>query len=556
MYLKSLVIQEGIDDFNEIRNITFKRGLNIIIDDTEDGEISKGNNVGKTTFLKIIDICFGANDKKFIWKDEDTGSENEKLRDYINTNKVNATLIFEKNGVDYSLCVDLFNKGKKYINNEKLSRDNFNDKLNKIVFGLDERPPSFRQLIGKFIRIKQKEDHKNIFKYLHGMTSDIEYQNIYEFLFSLSNTESSKEKLNLTKEINQINNDLKKIIGLHKFSGIDDLTQRINVVENHVKILDRKLKVMTSIDEYSSKVKEIQEVKSNIDILNDTISNLEFQKYKVQEILQVENNKDDSIDKELLSEFYNEVEKNIGKLEKHFEELIKFNEVLKANKIDYYNNRFSIICEQLKNTRNQKDLLINRNKNLLTIINENNLSEFELLHEDLLKNSQTLGELKKVEQIYNNLQEEYSLKNKELVKLNEDNNKNDSLTIYNNIFSQYTNMLLKQSLYVSPDNKFPLKLSNVNDGIGTGYRKMFMLLMDIAYVSFIKKLNLNFPKFFVHDVLETVDEQNLSTIVNLVHENESQFVFAVLYEKIESYDFISDDDIVLKLSKEDKLFRV
>ncbi len=62
MFLKSLIITLG--DETVIRHINFRLGLNLIVDETPslDGKES-GNNVGKTTVLKLIDYCLGASAK-------------------------------------------------------------------------------------------------------------------------------------------------------------------------------------------------------------------------------------------------------------------------------------------------------------------------------------------------------------------------------------------------------------------------------------------------------------------------------------------------------------
>ena len=44
-----------------LRKITFKAGLNLILDKpTVSGKQSSGNNVGKTTVLRLIDFCLGS----------------------------------------------------------------------------------------------------------------------------------------------------------------------------------------------------------------------------------------------------------------------------------------------------------------------------------------------------------------------------------------------------------------------------------------------------------------------------------------------------------------
>lgn len=71
MYLKKLTIKTPKEI---IREMDFKAGLNLIIDDTDDvSSKTTGNNVGKTTVLKLIDFCLGA-DAKIIYTD----TENKK----------------------------------------------------------------------------------------------------------------------------------------------------------------------------------------------------------------------------------------------------------------------------------------------------------------------------------------------------------------------------------------------------------------------------------------------------------------------------------------------
>ena len=68
MYLKQLlVIKNGVI----LRNINFHKGLNLIIDETkEEGSTTTGNNVGKTTVLKLIYFCFGGDPKEIYTSTE------------------------------------------------------------------------------------------------------------------------------------------------------------------------------------------------------------------------------------------------------------------------------------------------------------------------------------------------------------------------------------------------------------------------------------------------------------------------------------------------------
>ena len=68
MLLKSIVISKIGGEI--IRDIFFRDGLNLIVDETPtiSGK-ETGNNVGKTTVLKLIDFCLGASAKN-IYTDQ------------------------------------------------------------------------------------------------------------------------------------------------------------------------------------------------------------------------------------------------------------------------------------------------------------------------------------------------------------------------------------------------------------------------------------------------------------------------------------------------------
>jgi uncharacterized protein YydD (DUF2326 family) len=82
MFLKSLTISNGP---KVIRDITFRKGLNLIVDETPTEDINKvssGNGVGKTTVLKLIDFCLGG-DAKGIYTDSEDKKENIPIKDFL-----------------------------------------------------------------------------------------------------------------------------------------------------------------------------------------------------------------------------------------------------------------------------------------------------------------------------------------------------------------------------------------------------------------------------------------------------------------------------------------
>ncbi len=94
MFLKSLKIE---NNGSVIREITFYKGINLIVDETvtKDRQES-GNNVGKTTVLRLVDYCFGS-DGKNIYKDtEFKGKGNTQIELFLKENNIIITLTLKE----------------------------------------------------------------------------------------------------------------------------------------------------------------------------------------------------------------------------------------------------------------------------------------------------------------------------------------------------------------------------------------------------------------------------------------------------------------------------
>ena len=198
MFIKRLIIESNE---NIIRNIEFKNGLNLILDDTPSEDTkSTGNNVGKTTVLKLIDFCLGANSNIIF-----TDTENKKdiytlVKEYLVNKQVTITLIlveaFEY-GVEQQIEIQRnFLPGKKAIrkiNGKTVSAKDFEDELEKMIMpDKNVEKPTFRQIISHNIRYKD-DSINNTLKTLSTFTSDVEYETLYLYLLGCSFNEGAKK---------------------------------------------------------------------------------------------------------------------------------------------------------------------------------------------------------------------------------------------------------------------------------------------------------------------------------------------------------------------------
>ena len=79
MFIGSVKLRNSING-RVMREVVFHKGANLIVNAYES---DRHNKVGKTTFLKLIDVLLGANGKDRLYKDDETNSVNEELRDII-----------------------------------------------------------------------------------------------------------------------------------------------------------------------------------------------------------------------------------------------------------------------------------------------------------------------------------------------------------------------------------------------------------------------------------------------------------------------------------------
>ena len=127
MKIKELIVRKMKPSEEIIRKIVFnEKGLSLIIDDTPENMHESGNSVGKSTAIKIIDLCLGAKSIRELYYDSDTRSENVEIKTFLNKYKVQAELILrDKDKKEYKIKRDLFSRGKKYIFDKVIMKVNF-----------------------------------------------------------------------------------------------------------------------------------------------------------------------------------------------------------------------------------------------------------------------------------------------------------------------------------------------------------------------------------------------------------------------------------------------
>lgn len=207
MYIKKLIIESSE---KIIREINFCAGLNLIVDNTPiDDTKSTGNNVGKTTVLKLIDFCLGAKASSIYTDKENKKDVYELVKAYLVDKEIVVTLILTedlKNPRAKQLEIQrnflTYKKAIRKINGVTVSDKEFEEALEKYTMPEKEvEKPTFRQIISHNIRYKD-ERISNTLKTLNKFTSDSEYETLYLYLLGCTFDEGAKKQALITK-INQ-----------------------------------------------------------------------------------------------------------------------------------------------------------------------------------------------------------------------------------------------------------------------------------------------------------------------------------------------------------------
>ena len=188
MFIKFLRI---FNDNGEIRNIEFHPGLNLIVDNTPSSSTETGNNVGKTTVLRLIDFCLGKNAKVIYTDPANTKDEHKEVKDFLfDTNviiELALTNDFTKEDVVIRRNFKKRSEAIREINGIQCREDDFEKELESAILGIRTEKPSFRQIISHNIRYSDQSIN-NVLKTLNLMQS----MKLYIYLCLVVNMKKAK----------------------------------------------------------------------------------------------------------------------------------------------------------------------------------------------------------------------------------------------------------------------------------------------------------------------------------------------------------------------------
>lgn len=570
MFIKRLIVENTTEI---IREINFTNGLNLILDDTpSDDTKSTGNNVGKTTVLKLIDFCLGANPNIIF-----TDTENKKdvytlVKKFLTDEQITITLILTEGfGAHSGKQIEIqrnFLSGKKAIrkiNGKSILAKDFEDELERLIMPeKDTEKPTFRQIISHNIRYKD-DSINNTLKTLNAFTTDIEYETLYLYLLGCTFNEGAKKQA-LTSQINQENIFKER---LEKKQTKTTYEIALALLEDEIIKLNEKKSSFNLNETLEKDLEQLNLVKYNINKTSSLISKLEIRKNLIEESKQELESSISHIDLQQLRILYNEVAANISGIQKTFEELVAYHNNMVVEKVKYISQDLPQLTEKLNVAHSELSSLLKQEKDLTERVSKgDSFEELEKVIAELNEKYREKGEYENIISQFNEVENNIDSLNKQINDIDQYLFSGDfeillkeQIKKFNRFFSNISQELygekyaLTYKKEVNKKGQQYYKFNAFNANMSSGKKQGEILCFDLAYLLFADEEHIPCLHFLLNDKKELMHDNQLVKVAEFVQDKNIQLVISILKDKLPTA-ILNKSHVAIELSQNDKLFRI
>lgn len=565
MFLKSLKIE---NNSAVVREIAFHNGINLIVDETKTTDKKEsGNNVGKTTVLRLIDYCLGGKGENIYKDTEFSKNTNTEIENYLKQNNIIITLslvdCLEKPLKEICIRRNFLSRKNKIleINGESYKDEKaLGKELKRIFFNSEEDKPTFRQIISKNIR-DEKNRLQNTLKVLHATTTKDEYEPLFLFWLGIElDTNSYKDKLNRDKKAEE---NLQS--RLRKEGTLSMIEQSLLVIERSIQELTTKKESFNINPSFEKELSELNQVKFDLNRFATELSRFEMRKELIIESKNELEKEVSNIDTTQILNLYNEAKALIPNIQKTFEDTLTFHNQMIQQKLKYITKELPDIEHHISSIRREIDVLLVKERNLSEHLKKNGATEdLQKIITELNSEFEKKGRNEELKRLWAQSLKNTSEIDKQLASINENLNSKDELiqqrvSEFNKFFSSITYRLYgeREILSANPTDKgYEFNITPVAGNPGTGKKKGQIAAFDLAYIQFADNMGIKCLHFILNDQIENIhDNQIENLLTEIVLETNCQYILPVLRDKLPTDINIAQYE-VLTLSQFDKLFRI
>ncbi|WP_407355705.1 DUF2326 domain-containing protein [Methanolobus sp. WCC5] len=572
MFIKYLKISS---DSAIIREIKFRKGINLIVDDSV-GKIT-GNNVGKTTALKLIDFCFGAK-PKIIWEDPENRKQIYSLvKDYLVENSVLITLCLtanldDENAETIIIERNFITKGKQFVRKingfSYTSESSFEQKLKELFYpNHNAEKPTFRQIVSHNFRYDDLSI-TNTLRTLDRYTTDAEYETLHLFLFGCYFT-NGNHKQELLEKIRQESNFK---IRLEKNQTKSAYETTLDIIEREINELNEKKANLNINKNFEQDLDKLNSLKYSINHVSSEISSLNIRKNLILEAKESFENGKSNIDVQQLRQIYEQAKFNMGDLQRSFEELVNYHNQMLSEKVKFVTNELPQVNFKLTVKQRYLESLLNDEKELISIISKSDTyEELEKLISKTNEKYRLKGEYENIVVQLNEVENNLKRYNEDLQSIDDEIFSDDfenkvklQVGKFNEHFAAVSELLYNEKYalqYQIIPNRKGQKMykfstfSPFGPNVASGKKQGEISSFDISYILFADEEKMPCMHFILNDKKELMHDNQLIKIADFTNNHNMQFVASILRDKLPD-ELNKEEYFIVELSEDDKLFRI
>lgn len=573
MFIKSLIISS---ESKIIREINFRKGMNLVIDETPENEIADGtetgNSVGKTTVLQLIDFCLGGNPKGIYVDPDSKKEENVVVKEFLKDNKILITLLL-KEDLDIEESAEIIIQRNflaraqivRRINGKNYTDDEFELELLNLIFPNHKaEKPTFRQIISHNIRYKD-ENINSTLRTLDKYTSDSEYETLHLFMLGID-FERGNEKQNLIAKLKQEDSFKAR---LEKSQTKTAYETTLALIETDIEKLNIRKTNFNLNENFEADLDKLNQTKYFLNKTSLELSNLKIKREIILEAEEDLKSNFSDIDVQQLQAIYQQATQRIEGIQKSFDDLVNYHNQMITQKVEFIKKELPEIEKKIEVKSSELQNLLEKEKIQSQAISKSeSFEELEVLILELNEKYRKKGEYENIIQQLNEVDIEIKELNQQLETIDEalfsdefELSVKNQLNKFNQYFSEVSNFLygeqyaLKYDIVINKKRQRLYKFSAFNTNFSSGKKQGEISCFDIAYVLFADKENIPTLHFLLNDKKELMHNNQLVKIAELVDTTNIQFVASILKDKLPE-ELNKEEYFIVKLSQQDKLFRI
>lgn len=568
MFLKSLLISTPT---KVIREIPFHKGLNLIVDETPSGETLTGNNVGKTTVLRLVDFCLGR-DGSVVFKDPESKREVYQLvKDYLIDNKIiiTLTLVDDLDNPQRQIEVNRNFLPRKEsickINGEDISKIDFENRLGEVIFpSIKVEKPTFRQIIAHNVRYEDIRLN-NTLDILNSFTKLEEYETLYLFLFGCDYNEGSRRE-ELLANIKSEFNYMKR---LEKHGTKNSYKVALQDIDREIAKLEQKKSSLNINPQLDQDLVELTSVKEELNSISSAITSLRIRRDVIQESINDFNQQRFDVDMVQLQLVYKQAAALIPTIQHTFEEMVSYHNKMLANRARYIEEEIPALDEKMAQLQTSFASLREKERYLTEKVTASDTFEelekvINALNEQYTRKGEygaILSQIESVEEAMKKFNEDLKNIDDGLFSTDFKSKVDEQLSKFNDIFSEISDELYDERYSVKEDvirnakGQSVYKFSIIGTNLSSGKKQGEISCFDIAYTLFADQESIPCLHFILNDKKELMHDNQLVKLAEIANRENIQFVASILEDKLPA-ELRNDDYYVVKLSQNDKLFRI